>query len=300
MDNTLTLDTCRYRLEGEKWSEELLIWRAQKEIRERLGMRPVHRNGQEQRYKWVGEPHPSDGRLLEMQMSFVAEELPEGEICLALEHPEDYVIFCNGLRMDGEIKGWLLDREIKKVALKNLQRGENFITLRCSYRNDMEVEECYLCGDFGVAKGRRLTAPPRRLYTGDWTLQGLLHYPGAVRYQYCFDCVKADKRQIYLKLQDYGAVCVSVFINGSPIEVPWRSASLLNITSLLKPCGSNSLTVEVTGSPRNLFGPFHLNDRKRDVTNDACFHPEEGEATENYNTVSYGLYQPPRLYEVRL
>ncbi len=296
MDNTLTLDMCRYRLEDEDWSEELPIWQAQRQVRERLGMRPVHVNGNIQRYKWTGKAHPSDGKRLELELRFFVEELTKEQVSLALEHPEDFDIFCNGHKLEQRQQGYLLDRDIKKVLLPKLCRGWNRITLCCDYRNDMELEDCYLCGAFGVARDRALTLLPEKLYAGDWTLQGFLHYAGSVQYQYEVDCIGLETGKVYLELQAYEAVCASVTVNGRKIEVPWRAASLLEITGFLQN-GRNRLVVEVAGSPRNLFGPFHLSDRKRSVTNDRCFRPEGSDYTEEYQVVPYGLFQPPRIYK---
>lgn len=295
MDNTLTLDRCRYRLEGGKWSEELPIWQAQRQVRERLGMRPVHVNGNVQRYKWAGQRHPADGKRLELELGFFVEELPEKPVSLALEHPEDFTVFCNGRKLEQRQQGYLLDRAIIKTALPGICPGRNRLVLRCHYRNAMELEDCYLCGAFGVARNRALTALPDKLYAGDWTLQGFLHYAGSIRYQYEVDCSGWEAGRVYLELQAYEAVCAGVTVNGHRIEVPWRAASILDITGFLED-GCNSLVIEVTGSPRNLFGPFHLSDRKRSVTNDQCFRTEGSGYTEEYQVVPYGLLQPPRLY----
>ncbi|MFR2148689.1 MAG: hypothetical protein ACLS5C_10115 [Waltera sp.] len=33
----------------------------------------------------------------------------------------------------------------------------------------MELENCYLCGEFGVNTGRKITEQPTTLMVGDWT-----------------------------------------------------------------------------------------------------------------------------------
>ena len=183
-----------------------------------------------------------------------------------------------------------MDRDIRKVALHNLWKGFNQIILRCCYRNAMELEECYLCGEFGVTKSRRIVAMPRVLCIGDWTTQGFFHYAGSICYQYQFDWSMGRIKHIYLKLRDYAAVGLCVSVNGKSIEVPWKTVSILNITDYLKN-GENQLSVEVIGSPRNLFGPFHLRDVKRGVTNDRCFQVEGAEYVEEYNELPYGIYE---------
>lgn len=50
----------------------------------------------------------------------------------------------------------------------------------------MELENCYLCGEFGVNTERKITEQPTALLIGDWTAQGLYHYAGSVKYLYDF------------------------------------------------------------------------------------------------------------------
>lgn len=296
MENTFTLDRCQYRMGQEGWSEEKEVWEAQKEVREQLGMRPIHLNGLEQRYKWITKEHPKDGKPLELKFHFHIKELPTGSLSLAIEHPEYFTIHCNGKLVKNEPKHYLLDRSIKKVDLIGLCEGDNCLQLSCNYRNDMELEDCYLCGEFGVSRDRKIISMPKEIVIGDWTIQGFLHYAGSICYEYSFDFVETETRRIYLELEDYFATCIAVYVNDKPIDVPWKAVSNLDITAFLE-IGENKLVIEVMGSPRNLFGPFHLSERKRNVTNDACFRATGAEYSSNYNVVSYGLFQPPRLYE---
>lgn len=296
MENTLTLDRCRFRLYEEDWSEETEIWEAQKRVRGRLSMRPVHQNGLEQRYRWIYKEHPNDRTPLELGLAFEIREMPGDPVYLALEHPENFEIECNGCAVPSTPDGYLLDQEIKKVKLNGLRVGENRIILRCLYSSSMELEDCYLCGTFGVNRERAVTAMPGTLYVGDWTSQGFYHYAGGIRYHYEFDYGALDQKRIYLELSDWSAVCATALVNDNRIEIPWKAASVQEITSFLKN-GRNRLTVEVMGSPRNLFGPLHLNGGKRDVTDDKCFRPEGADYSPDYQVVCYGLLQPPRLYE---
>lgn len=58
----------------------------------------------------------------------------------------------------------------------------------------MELENCYLCGEFGVNTERKITEQPTALLIGDWTAQGLYHYAGSVKYLYVFDGIHTVKR----------------------------------------------------------------------------------------------------------
>jgi hypothetical protein len=145
--NALTLDTCRYRMNGGAWSEELEVWRAQKEIRTSLGMRQVYYNSLPQRYKWVHTPHPGDGALVGFRFNFNVVDIPEKDVFLVLEQSKDYRLELNGDPADMQPCGWFIDRAFDRIRLPKPRQGSNELMLSCDYRNRMEVEDCYLIGD---------------------------------------------------------------------------------------------------------------------------------------------------------
>ncbi|ULL16915.1 hypothetical protein DVH26_22215 [Paenibacillus sp. H1-7] len=50
---------------------------------------------------------------------------------------------------------------------------------------------------------------------------------------------------------------VEIRVNGETAgHVPWKAADGVDLTSNLQP-GANRLDIEVMGSPRNMFVPFH-------------------------------------------
>ena len=304
-ENTLTLDRCQYRMEQEKksciksevnWSEKMEVWEAQKRIREILDMQLIHLNGIEQRYRWINKKHPNDDTPVKLKFLFDVLHLPDEEIFLAIEHPEYFEISCNGQKINNMPNGYLLDKAIKRVKLSNVKVGQNEIILSCNYMGYMELEDCYLCGEFGVNKDRRIIVKPKKLDVGDWTQQGFLHYSGSVCYDYSFT-YKYNNRRIVLELGDYSAVCITLHINEEKIEIPWKSMLNIDITDYIV-TGCNKLTIEVMSSPRNLFGPFHLKEKKRLTTNDKCFRVKGDEYTEDYQVESYGLFSAPRLYQI--
>ena len=66
-----------------------------------------------------------------------------------------------------------------------------------------------------------------------------------------------------LKIGDFSAVTIEVVVNGNKAGyIPWKDADGLDMNGLLED-GINRIDIEVMGSPRNLFGPFH-----QAVTND--------------------------------
>src|SRR5690606_13445622 len=83
--NSLILDQCQLRLEDGQWSEPMEVWRAQRIIRERLGMRQVFHNGNLQRYFWIHEDHPCNHSPVELRFTFVIKDVPETETYLVFE-----------------------------------------------------------------------------------------------------------------------------------------------------------------------------------------------------------------------
>lgn len=304
--NILTLDFCRYRLQGEDWSEKMEVWQAQQHIRERLGMRQIYYNGLEQRYKWIGKSHPGDGHFLELSFEFEAEEVPENAV-LAVERLAEFRILLNGKPVGNssvDEHTWLLDREFETtVPLSGIQKGRNRILLSCDYRNDSELENLYLAGNFGVSEDRKLTVLPERLRIGDWTKQGLKHYCGSVHYMLEYDCPAGDfeeaddSAEILLVLPEIKAVCVEIRINEKPCPPGWNTAGELPVGKWLKP-GKNIIVVEAVGSPRNMMGPFHLKEKPYN-THDASFCPPPEEYCEAYLLTPYGIMGEVRILEIK-
>lgn len=286
--NVLTLDVCRYRLEGGEWSEAMEVWRAQREVREALGMRQVFYNGLPQRYRWALAPHPRDGAALELLFTFHVREVPANPVYLLVEGAEQFRISLNGQAVPNRVVGWYLDRSFHKVLLPALVPGENRLLLACAYRNAMELEDCYLLGDFGVSVDRAIVAEPRTLRFGDWTLQGYPHYAGSMIYHGQVRCEPGERLTLYLG--EASAVDVAVWVNGSLAgHIPWRSANGLDITPYLAP-GVNNVDIEVVGSPRNMLGPLHLAAGHEPWTDWRSFRRTDETYTPEYVLQPWGLF----------
>jgi hypothetical protein len=302
MPNVLTLDSCSYRIAGGAWSEELQVWQAQRDIRQTLGMRQVYANGITQRYKWIGQYHPANGTEVGLRFAFTVEEVPDAELHLVLEAAERFRIQLNGQEVPGIPEGWFVDRSFTKIRMPRLVQGRNVLELSCAYHADMELEDCYLTGDFAVTPGRSLVNEPETLTLGDWGQQGYLHYNGSMIYRMEFMHSHttgglAEERTL-LKLGQYEAVTVEVRINGQTAgHVPWRAADGVELTGYLQE-GVNYLEVEVMGSPRNMFGPFHQAAGDQPTTSWESFRTEGASFTPDYRTMPYGLMEEVRIVNI--
>ncbi|UQZ83677.1 hypothetical protein SK3146_02884 [Paenibacillus konkukensis] len=299
MPNVLTLDTCRFRLGDTDWSaEEADVWAAQRQIREVLGMRPVHHNGMTQRYKWIHEPHPNDGAPAAFLLNFEVADVPAAGVDLVIEGARHYRIFLNGMEVSNSPTGWFVDRSMDRVPLGVLVRGMNELELRCLYRQALEVEDVYLIGDFAVSPDRRIVKEPLTLHAGDWCLQGYYHYNGSIVYHADYEHQPAAQRRFVLELGDCSAVIAEIRVNGRTAgHIPWKSADGVDVTSYLLP-GSNRLEIEVMGSPRNMFGPFHQALGGTPTTSCESFRKEGKDRTPQYLVHPYGLFGQIKLWSV--
>jgi hypothetical protein len=299
MPNVLTLDMCSYRIANSDWSQEMEVWQAQKAIRTFLGMRQIYGNGIEQRYKWIHEPHPEDGKPVAFRFSFQVTEVPQEAVYLVVESAEQYEISLNGEPVANRSDGWFLDRSFDQVLLSGLKAGENELTLACNYVNRMEVEDIYLIGQFGVDASRSIVTEPETLAFGDWCEQGYPHYCGSMIYHFDIQVENKAGSRLVLELGDYAAVTIEVRVNGQTAgHVPWRSANRLDLTKQLHE-GVNRLEVEVMGSPRNMLGPFHQASGDTLTTSWASFRKEGGHFTSDYKLSPYGLFGRITLYTER-
>ncbi len=294
--NALTLDKCRYRLNNGEWSPVMQVWQAQKEIRSALDMRQVYYNSIPQRYKWIEKPHHNDGAQVELVFQFNVADIPEKETYLVYELSKDYKFRLNGSALDSKPCGWYMDRTFDKIRLPELRSGINELVVSCRYMNRMELEDCYIIGDFGVDAGRNIVKEPETMHIGDWCLQGYFHYCGSMIYHYEFDYDAANGKAAFLNLGEFSAVNVEVKVNGHTAgNIPWRAARELDISGYLK-TGSNKVDLEVMGSPRNLFGPFHEAVTSDMYTKCESFTKTGKDYTPDYVVKPYGLLSQINIY----
>jgi hypothetical protein len=266
------------------------VWQAQRRVRHELGMMQIYTNRLKQRYEWIDIPHEKDGTPVEFKFVFEVKDVPAAPVYLVLETAEKYRISLNGADVLNTPDGWFLDRTFEKIQLPPLKQGTNELILWYAYENRMEVEDCYIIGDFGVNSQRCIVKEPPALHFGDWCLQGYFHYCGSIVYHFDFDYKEMADEEVILELGEYSAVTIEVRVNGETVgHIPWRAANGLDIKKWLKP-GRNRIDIEVMGSPRNLLGPLHQVSTSYDWVEANSFRREGAEYTPAYVVKPYGLF----------
>lgn len=294
--NALILDQCEFRLGEGQWSKPMEVWRAQRIIRESLGMRQVFHSGNLQRYFWVHEEHLSDKMQVELRFTFTVANVPLNDIYFVFEDAHRFDFELNGTPVQAEPDGYYLDVSMKKVKLPLLQEGVNRLNVHMAYFNDMELENGYLIGDFAIDAHRTIVYEPSRLTYGDWRKQGYPYYCGSMNYYFDIETEIVNGVKYELEFGHYEAVLLDVKVNGIACKmIPWRSEASVDLTSFLVPDTGNYVVVEVVGSPRNLFGPLHQLENDTNWLDWWSFHPEHENYRTEYRGTPYGLIEPLSL-----
>ncbi|MCQ6562322.1 hypothetical protein [Paenibacillus mendelii] len=101
---------------------------------------------------------------------------------------------------------------------------------------------------------------------------------------------------VVMEFGTYDAVTMEVRVNGrTAAQVPWREAGRVDLTPWLVE-GSNRIDIEVMGSPRNLFGPFHQKGTHNVWVDWTYFNREGSRLEPNYVVKPYGLTSPINLF----
>jgi hypothetical protein len=157
-ENILTMDECRFRcgMRGT-WSASQYVL----DVRAHFG-REVR-----------------DGTPFSLQYRFRTElSRRPRQVHLVVEHPEQYRVTVNGVRVPARPAGFLRDHQFKRLDITRLValRGDNVVQLEGVYRHPTvrgtyryvrggtEIESVYVAGDFSVFAGRceRIVTPRGR------------------------------------------------------------------------------------------------------------------------------------------
>ncbi|MDC7232771.1 MAG: glycosyl hydrolase [Spirochaetales bacterium] len=287
-ENALTLDRCSFRISDsdEDWSREMPVWKAQKVIREGFGMQSVYYNGAPQRYLWIDR---DKAYPVSLRFTFHVETLPEEAVYAAVEKSQQMTVRCNG-ELCSPAEAWFLDKDIQTHRISSLQAGLNTLIIDVPYTSAAELEDVYITGRFGVSPERRITEYPEKLKRGDWTLQGLKHYPGSCIYRYTVPELAADEsgRPLFLKIGSFKGALAVIRINGQEPVYVLRESSL-PVDTLIIPGTETNLEIEIVGDLRNTLGPLHRSASVCSRISWEDFHPSGPACTEDYVTEPMGL-----------
>lgn len=289
--NVLVLDMARYSLDGEAWHEKEEILRADNEVRSRLGwkLRSAHFA-----QPWVTAGVDFGDAKHTLAFSFeITSRVDVKGAQLALEDSEFASICFDGQEVPVTVNGWYVDKCLDTVALPDFAAGTHELVVTYDYKREVNPEWMYLLGDFGVeVRGSHceLTAPVTSLYYGDWRMQGLPFYGGALTYVIPCEC---GENGLTVEADQYEGALVNVSLDGEAkgriVYAPYR----LHIDAAP---GCHTLEMTLFASRVNSFGALHNCDDALRWYGPGAWETKDREFSYEYRLRPIGLLTAPRLF----
>ena len=255
--NVLVLDHARCMVEGEFINENYIL-DIDDVLRKKLG---VPCRGVAMLQPWLDQKEPEKFLNINLKFEFECVSIPDKECYLAIENPEEFDVYVNGICLSNSNvdKTWWIDHDIHLLKIPNiyLHLGKNEIVKSGKYHTRMSgLEALFIIGEFGVSNDK-ITSLPAKLICEDWTTQNLPYFSGNVVYKKVLTNI--PKGKVFLSIPKWKGVALGIKINGSNEELFISNPTELDISSLVKRAGKDTIEIIVYGHRRNMFGPFYLN-----------------------------------------
>lgn len=237
---------------------------------------------------WLNCKTPEKFTNIELNFEFECEVVPQNECFLAVENPEEFIFFLNGIKLAIADDKWWIDPEIRLLHIPSncIRIGKNKIVQQGKYHTKLSgLEALFIIGEFGVAN-ERMTALPEKLSCKNVCIQQLPHYSGNLTYRKNLENIPQGR--VYLSIPDWKGTALSIKINDSEEKLFICDPIHIDINSLVKRNGQDVLEITVYGHRRNMFGPFYLKN-KPVWTGPRQFRMKE---TEQKQLVPFGLTGP--------
>ena len=268
---------------------------------------------------------------------FNVKDLAFSKCDLVVETPEIFDIAVNGKKIDKTVNGYYFDTSFKVINIFDyITTGINEIALECDfvqseqvYENakkslifeseknklsyDMEIEAVYIKGDFAVKTDNDfenlernavrtngdfyLTKAPDTLDSGDIVTQGYPFFAGSMTFKKSVNLTADECKCRSIKFARLGSTVIKIKVNGKNADkIMWQPYEV-DISDLLNE-GKNDIEITITGSLRNLLGPFHLSDGENHWVAPKCFFHESPiwcggvnpNWTDSYCFVEFGMF----------
>jgi hypothetical protein len=299
--NVVTLDYCDLTLDG-KTDKDIYFYQAADKVFSFYGFKgnPWSRSVQ---YKTAildrNNFSANSGFTADFYID-IEKNVDINSLQLAVERPELWDVKINGHKQTATKEKYWLDRAI---GLYNIGEcvipGKNKISLTASPMTvHTELEPIYVLGNFGVQslkKGWKIV-PTSPLTLGSWAEQGMPFYSDKTSYTNTFNISLTGKRYI-VKLTDWLGSIAQVYVNGKEAGIVGWPPYELDVTDYMVK-GTNSISVVVCGTLKNLLGPHHIG-KVRGTAWPASFEnaPPHLPAGFNYDVINYGLFRDFILFE---
>ncbi len=257
-ENVLLLDIGEYALDDMVYQPREELLRADNELRKLAGF--MQRGGGIAQ-PWVTEPFADHTvrHTAKLRFTFESEVALEG--CkLALESADLATVYVNGQKADAKPQGYYVDESIGVIALPAIKVGENQIEVVYPFTEQLQIEWCYLLGQFAVklsGTDATLTKMPQKLGFGSIVPQGFPFYTGNIRYV-CHMTLEQEQ-DAKLLVNFYRGAAMRVVCDGEEkgmLAYPPYTADLGRLSA-----GEHCVEVTLYGNRFNGFGAVHNCDR---------------------------------------
>lgn len=248
-DNVLLLDRAEYSLNGEPFHEEeeiLILDNICRKIKDwplRMDVTPQ---------PWTLEEKEIED-YIDLRFTIYSDISVEGTK-LAVEDAEKLVITFNGETVDNTPVGFFTDKAIKTVALPEIKKGENILTLHVPFGQRTNTEWCYILGNFNVkVEGTIATIIPPTDTIGfsSITSQGLPFYGGNITYN---TTIETPKCKAKIHSCYYRGATIKILVDGKETSNATFSPYA---TEVELSAGIHNIDFILYGNRINSFGGVH-------------------------------------------
>jgi hypothetical protein len=158
------------------------------------------------------------------------------------------------------VQAWFVDKCINTVTLPAIKKGTTVLELSLPYGRKVDVEACFLLGDFGVrVEGSYgvLIAPVKALAFGDITRQGLPFYGGNITYH--LELETGGGAALTIEASSYRFMALKAALDGVEKGYIAYAPYRLSVEDLSP--GKHRLDLTGLGCRINTFGQLHNNIR---------------------------------------
>lgn len=301
--NVFPLDMAYYTVEDKQTKKLTEILKIDRSIREYYGLK--YRGG-DMLQPWFFTKKYGKGSkeygMVSLTFPFEIETLPDEDLYLCMETPDEFEIFLNEEPILAKPEGWWIDPCFKKIKLdKSLLRiGGNRIDLKTMFTEDKNLEALYLIGNFGVENflsEPMITSLPKSLLIGDIINQKLPFYSGTISYKVPFTFSKTSNEKLWLSIPSFEGACVRVR-KGENVGMIAFAPYVLDLSSFVS--GDDQLWLDVVLTRRNTFGPLHQLPARTIAYGPESFVTEGDNYTDNYVLLPSGLLEKPYISSLKL
>ncbi len=275
----------------------------------------------------------------EIEFNFDIKELSFNICELVIETPEIFDIYINDKKADKTIVGYYHDTCFKAIDIyQYLNCGKNKICLICDFAQseatydmldkikyfesvkntltyDMEIEAVYLKGDFSVYTdsgfefiernalktkgGFYLDKSRETVNDGSLETQGYPFFAGSITLSKEIYLSGEEAKNAVIGFEKLPSIVTDISVNGASAgKIMWKPYEL-DISEFAEE-GKNTISITLTGSLRNLLGPFHLDEGETHTALPFYFFHKTGvwgwgdginhKWTDDYSFVQNGLF----------